>query len=40
MSFEVFNTEVEMKTRADELRASGAVVIEGFNGSTYTIKWK
>lgn len=40
MSFEVFNTEEEMKARAKVLRESGAYVIEDFNGRVYTIKWK
>ena len=40
MSFEVFTTEEEMKARSKELREQGATVIEGYNGHTYTIKWK
>lgn len=41
MSFEVFATEKEMKSRVVELRSQGATqIIEAFNGSMYTIKWR
>ena len=41
MSFEVFATEEKMKARAAELRSQGATqIIEAFNGSMFTIKWR
>lgn len=41
MSFEVFTTEKEMKDRVTELRSQGATqIIEAFNGSMFTLKWR
>lgn len=40
MNFEVFNTEKEANERAGQLRSQGATVIQDFNGSVYTIKWR
>lgn len=40
MNFEIFNTEQELQTRMQILKANGVQnLIAGFNGNFWTLKW-